>query len=130
MHTIFCYDLDGVLCKDPPMSPGNQAYIDFLDSAPLIQTTNNSHAEIVTGRTEDYRDVTEKWLQKNNIAYDKLIMKPIHLAGVKNTPKFKANHYKHSDACLFIESCPIQAKKIAELSGKLVYCYETKNMIK
>jgi orotate phosphoribosyltransferase len=130
MNIVFCYDLDGVLCADPPMPPGNKAYIDFLDGVEMIQTTNNEHAEIVTGRTEQYRTITEQWLKRHNIMYNKLIMKPNNLAGVKNTPKFKADYYINSNACLFIESCPKQAKEIADLSKKPVYCYTTKNMIK
>lgn len=126
MGLIFCYDLDGVLCKDPTVPPGSQAYLDFLNSVPLLQNTNNEYAEIVTGRTEEYRSITERWLRKNNVSYSKLLMKPTCLAGVANTPKFKADHYKKSKACLFIESCPIQAKEIAKLSGKIVYCYTTK----
>jgi uncharacterized HAD superfamily protein len=124
----FCYDLDGVICEDPTCDPGTPDYLIFLATAKLIQKPKDGNSEIITGRTENYREQTESWLRSNEIEYKNLIMKPVCLTGVKHTPKFKADHYIKSKADLFIESCSDQAEKIAELSGKPVYCTETKRL--
>ena len=36
---------------------------------------NNYHIVLLTGRSEDAREGTEKWLEEQNIVYDKLLMK-------------------------------------------------------
>lgn len=42
--------------------------------------------------------------------------------GWEAVAKHKAGYYKKSGCELFIESCLVQSKRIAELSGKPVYC--------
>lgn len=124
----YCYDLDGVICEDPMYQPDTLEYLLFLTTAKLLRKTNNAKADIVTGRTEEFRRETELWLKCNGVAYDNLIMKSDSLKGVEHTPKFKADYYKNNDSHMFLESCKNQAVKIAELSGKPVYCVETKKI--
>jgi len=38
---------------------------------------NNWHVIICTGRPENYRDITEKWLKDYGVFYNELIMRPI-----------------------------------------------------
>lgn len=111
-----------MICEDPNVRSDapTEEYLHFLRTAPKIRGVPPGTV-IVTGRLECYRDITEKWLKENNVNYSKLIMKPDYLRGVGNTPKFKADNYI-PEAILFIESCPQQARAIADISGRPVFC--------
>jgi uncharacterized HAD superfamily protein len=135
MHHKFlaqcCVDIDGVLCLDPTEAENDDgpAYEKFLSEAlPLFGPTRKI-GWLVTSRLEKYRALTEAWLAKHGIQYDKLIMLDLpskaerQRLGVHGS--FKADFYRKSDAILFIESEHQQALKIAELSGKPVLCVET-----
>lgn len=123
-----CYDMDGVICEDISEVPGTKAYVEALKSVKSLSAPHHDNIDIVTGRTEQYRKYTENWLKQHNITYKQLIMKPISLKGVKYTPKFKADYYRKTNAVLFIESCPKQAERIAQLSKKPVFCFENKTL--
>lgn len=123
-----CFDLDGVICEDPTYEPGTKGYNKFLTSAKFLRNTRSPIDDIVTGRTEEYRKETEKWLADNNISYNKLIMKPNELRGIENTPKFKGNYYKDNYANLFIESSSKQAQIIGDIAKKPVCCTENNKM--
>lgn len=139
MHHDFlnfsCMDIDGVLCLDPTSAENDdgEAYRFFLENAKPLFTPSVRVGCLVTNRLEKYRSETEKWLKKNNIGYDSLIMldfpdmekrKQIGLYA-----EFKAMVYIETEASLFIESSEWQAKEIAEISGKPVFCVDTKKMI-
>lgn len=68
-------DLDGVLC---PNFIGDDLdedkYIKWLKNAPPYLIPAFPIDVIVTNRLEQYRDITEAWLKKNNIRYKKLVM--------------------------------------------------------
>ncbi len=126
------WDMDGVICRDPPkgVEHPSRRYYEFIQTAePLIIPTWPVEC-IVTGRLEPHRDETVRWLKQHGVEYGKLIMKPMGLRGVGNTPKFKAGHYKKSKAEIFIESCKRQSPVIAKLSGKPVYCIEEQRFYK
>jgi orotate phosphoribosyltransferase len=120
---IIVYDLDGVICEDIKEQPGTQEYQLALETAALIQKPDRSTDIIVTGRTENHRKTTEKWLKRYGIT-NKLIMKPIELSGVENTPAYKSARYIQENGIIFIESDSFQAEQIAQLSGKPVFCIE------
>jgi uncharacterized HAD superfamily protein/adenine/guanine phosphoribosyltransferase-like PRPP-binding protein len=135
MHHKFlgqcCVDIDGVLCLDPTEAENDDgpAYETFLSEAlPLFGPTRKI-GWLVTSRLEKYRALTEAWLAKHGIEYDRLIMLDLpskaerQRLGVHGS--FKADFYRKSDAILFIESEHQQAVKIAKLSGKPVLCVET-----
>ncbi len=83
----------------------------------------------LTSRLEKYRTLTEAWLAKHEIKYDRLIMLDLPSKAERQRlgahGSFKAEFYRKSDAILFIESEHEQALKIARLSGKPVLCVET-----
>lgn len=115
-----CYDLDGVICDEEYVVDEREYNI-----AGILLKPEEEVFAIITGRLEKYRNITETWLKKHEIRYKYLIMKPNHLKGVKNTPKFKAKHYKfYKESGLFIESHTWQAEKIAFYSGKPVFSIE------
>ena len=120
------FDLDGVICVDPPVNfhVGTLDYETFLLTAEPLGLIRGHVDGIVTGRTEKYRSVTLKWLQRYGILFDEIHFKPEHLAGVDKTPAYKAQIYKKSDAGLFVESSKWQAEKIAAISHKPVFSIE------
>ncbi len=120
---IIIYDLDGVICEDITEAPGSIEYKRALQTAELLMKPDRTTDIIVTGRTENYRKTTEKWLKKHGIT-NKLIMKPMELKGIEHTPKYKSEKYIQENGIIFIESSSFQAEQIAQLSGKPVFCIE------
>jgi predicted kinase len=55
-------------------SPPNKNVVDILFEA----VEKGFTIVIVTGRNEKYRDVTQAWLDENNIPYDNIFMRPEH----------------------------------------------------
>ena len=127
----FCmYDMDGVLCVDPPDERNVEMYESYIKNATPLFTPTVRIGSIVTYRLKRYRDITERWLNKNGITYGDLIMFQAMSWDERNQSgispdQFKANHYIKSNAGLFVESNDHQARRIHELSGKPVLCVET-----
>ncbi len=124
-----CFDLDGVLCKDPSEDENDDGnkYIQFISNVEPLIVPTFTIGYIITSRLEKYRKETENWLQKNGIKYNNLIMMQFKTkkervqSGSHGT--FKGIEFKkiHS-SFLFIESEPKQAREIANISGKAVFC--------
>lgn len=126
---FFMFDMDGVLCKEPPDERSTQEYEAYLpDALPMVVPTTKLGA-IVTYRLEKYRGVTEAWLQKHGIQCGELRMFPaadyIERGKIMNHYQFKGEAYRDAEwAQLFIESCSSQADWINYISHKPVFCYE------
>lgn len=117
-------DFDGIFSPDvPPEIDSNESlYVDYITNVqPIKQNipTLFSCGAVCTGRLEKYRDITEKWLLKNKVRYNKLIM----LNGTKewrdsnhsvNVGKFKAAELAKSNCSFFIESCDYQSRIISD----------------
>ena len=122
------FDMDGVLCKEPPDERELAAYEAYLPKAlPMVVPTTEVGA-IVTYRLEKYRNVTEAWLKKQGIQYKALHMFQADTyeerRETERASAYKARMYKSADwALLFVESNPRQAELIAQMSGKQVFCY-------
>jgi|SRR5690554_701991 len=130
-----CFDIDGVLCRDPLIDEDDDAekYKDFIMNVePLFLPTGRIHS-LVTNRLEKYREPTENWLKKHNVLYDNLIMVELSNKEDKNlidaSVDNKAKYYKKSNTELFIESSLPQAEKIAVFAGKPVYCTDSNTYI-
>ncbi|MGM0738638.1 MAG: phosphoribosyltransferase family protein [Bacteroidota bacterium] len=128
----FCVDIDGVLCRNPTRQEDDDGheYQHFLETVPPLTIPTYKVGYLVTSRLEKYREETEAWLQKHNVAYNELIMLdlPDKATRVKMnaSARFKASVYKglpHSE--LFIESERKDAHIISRLSGKAVLCYSS-----
>lgn len=131
-----CVDIDGVLCLDPTEEENDdgQLYTKFiLEAKPLVIPSAYIHA-LVTNRLDKYRSETERWLEFHGVKYGNLIM--LHLPSkearlrLKVHAKHKAQYYRNSKTSLFIESSDLQAREIAELSGKPVYSYESSSLFR
>ncbi|MCC9601460.1 hypothetical protein LOC67_12965 [Stieleria sp. JC731] len=124
-----CFDIDGVLCHDPSVEQNDDGpkYREFLSNAtPLIQP-HGKLGYLVTSRLEKYRSDTEQWMKASGIEFGELHMLNLDSAEERRRTQahvaFKAKTYQRlSGARLFIESEVDQAKRIAQLSGKKVYC--------
>jgi uncharacterized HAD superfamily protein len=130
-----CVDIDGVLCKDPTEEENDDGvrYERFLAEAHPLFLPTKTIGYLVTNRLEKYRAHTEAWLAKHNVKYNKLIMcdLPSKEARLKanNHGGFKASVYTQYNGFLFIESSRGQAQQIANLSGKPVYCVDSRRMV-
>ena len=130
----FLFDLDGVFCIDPPDERNENEYINYIKNATPLFIPRTRIGGIVTYRLEKNRDATKEWLEKNGISYDLLEMFKAKTWEERNATdispeKYKADFYKnHNEYNLFIESSEYQAKMIAKMSGKNVYCVETNKL--
>ncbi len=127
-----CFDMDGVLCQDPTLEENDDGpkYKDFIKNAKPLFIPQYEIYAIVTSRLEKYREETEEWLLKHNVKYKHLFMLNLNSAEERRKLRchatFKAKIYcKLRKTVCFIESDPVQAKQISNLSGKPVICVAT-----
>lgn len=128
-----CFDIDGVLCEDPPIDDDGPIYEEYIKNAIPKYLPTVEIDTLVTCRLEKYRKITEEWLSQNNIRYKKLIMLDFKTRQERITwgkhGEYKGNVYKTSSCVLFVESSLKQAIEIAKISDKCVFCTETFEMI-
>ena len=140
MHHTFlrlsCVDLDGVLCEDPTAEQNDDGdnYRNFCLNAIPKLIPSQPIGCIVTARLQKYSFETQQWLNKYKIRYDNLIMLNLNSAEERRRlnihSDYKAQVYQHfNNAILFIESSFEQAKNIAKLSNKDVFCVENSAFI-
>jgi adenine/guanine phosphoribosyltransferase-like PRPP-binding protein len=132
-------DFDGVLCHECPPGADDDGpkYAEWMANAkPLYTPRRCSIPIIVTARLERYRGLTEEWLTRNNIHWDRLVMHPAATLAERNADDigaYKAEHFEawastHKAApgpILFVESDDSQAQRIAEITGRHVVCPAT-----
>ena len=122
-----CFDIDGVLCRDPSERENDDGnnYRKFISCAQTIFIPRRKVRRIVTSRLEKYRSETENWLASLGIQYDYLDMLNVESAVERRRLGLHAEHKatvyrKDCEARLFVESDPNQAIRIANLAGKPV----------
>lgn len=138
MHHDFlsfsCMDIDGILYLDSNIDEESDvvAYQHFIKNTKPLFRPSKRIGCLITNRPERYRKQTVSWLKKNKIEYDNLIMLDLPNKRRRGTMKihseYKAMIYIETEASLFIEKYEWQAKKIAELTGKPVYCVDLRMM--
>lgn len=122
------FDIDGVLCPNPPIDDDGPIYLNYITNAPLLYKPTVKISTLVSCRLEKYRSATEEWLHKNGILYDNLIM--LNLNNKEERTKwgkhgtYKGKIYRDSDAVLFVESSYQEALEISKISHKPVFCTE------
>jgi uncharacterized HAD superfamily protein len=126
-----CVDIDGVLCRDPTAMENDdgERYIEFLLNAdPLILPSYKIHS-LVTNRLAKYRPQTEEWLARHGVEYDNLIMVDLPSSAERQRlgghATHKAKYYVDSGLDFFIESDTRQAREIAKIARKSVYCVDS-----
>jgi orotate phosphoribosyltransferase len=130
-----CMDIDGVLCRDPSPDENDDGaqYRQFLTSTERRYLPTVPVRWLVTARLEKYRALTEEWLRANNVDYGELIMMDYPDMAARRAANayapFKAEAYVRTGALLFVESSSTLAAEVARLSGKSVFCLETRTMM-
>lgn len=127
----YMFDIDGVICVNPPPDTNIEAYEEYLKSPiPLHipSTPSGNPLTFCTYRLEKYRKLTESFLKAQNIPLKDLYMfnaETITERNIVPPAQYKGFIYKNNDYKLFIESDDNEAREICEVSGKPVYCFET-----
>jgi orotate phosphoribosyltransferase len=130
-----CMDIDGVLCRDPTPAENDDGpeYQRFLQGADRRYLPSAPVRWLVTSRLEKYRAATEDWLAAHGVEYEELLMMDYADMAARRAANayapFKAEVYERTGAILFVESSAKLAPEIARLSGKSVFCTETRKMI-
>ena len=124
-----CVDFDGVLCQDPTeeQNDDGENYRNFILNAAPKFIPSQPLGWIVTARLKKYAEETQFWLRKYNVQYGGLIMLNMESAKQRQAlgihADFKAQIYSSiKEAVLFIESDFNQARAIAKLANKDVFC--------
>lgn len=130
-------DFDGILCPNVPFEilEHEEKHKEWLSNVkPFYHRLPKFKCKgIVTARFERYRDITENWLARHNVKYERLIMMPNEMEEdrlrdhVETSSTYKAKHFVESDAKFFIESEVPEAIRIRKKSGKLVICPEERD---
>jgi orotate phosphoribosyltransferase len=123
------FDFDGIFCRDATAAEDDdgERYRKFLTTAePVYLVRKEPVPLIVTGCLGKWRKQRQAWMQRHGIRAKRLVMGPWKTNAERAEPgavsRFKAQHFAESGLEWFVESCPIQAREIVELSGKVVIC--------
>lgn len=133
---FMCFDIDGVLCKDPTpeQNDDGEEYRRFiLNAEPLFLPTQKIRS-LVTSRLEKYREETKVWLEKHGVEYENLYMLDLPDAETRRKlgvhAKFKSSVYGRDIVSkLFVESELRQSIEISNSTGKDVFCTETMSLV-
>lgn len=128
-----CFDMDGVLCVDPPVDDDGPQYLDYIENAIPLYIPTVTIDTIVTCRLEKYRQPTEAWLDRHHIKYNRLVMLPFSTKAERikwgKHGEYKGKTMKESGNILFVESSLEQAHEINHISCCPVFCTETFSLI-
>ena len=125
------FDIDGVLCVDPPDERDEEKYIEYIKNATPLFIPRATIGGLITYRLIKNKEITQEWLKNNGITYKELSMFKADSWEERNSMNippevFKGEYYKANPKFkLFVESNDHQAQRIYEISGKPVYCVET-----
>ena len=124
------YDMDGVLCVNPPDERNEEEYLNYIRNATPLFIPSAKIGGIVTFRLVKNVDITKAWLAENGVDYDFLTMFNAQTweerarSGI-HPGMWKGEIYKSQPQYkLFVESDSTQAQIIAQVSGKDVLCVE------
>ena len=125
------WDFDGVFCVDPDELEDESLdwqhrYIEnalplFLPKLPV--------GRIVTNRLERNRRGTQEWMKRHGVeSLGGMVMRTEVTAAERQKSgrhaEFKAKQFAGSGFFVFVESSPMQARRIAEIAKKPVLCVE------
>lgn len=109
------FDIDGIIVHDTD-SGG-------VPGSPYLPPRTHAVNLLVTGRHERTRQATENMLRSRGVKWKKLVMLPDATPPTSiNIATFKAKHYASSGCGFFIESDPLQAEVIHQLTKLPVIC--------
>ena len=118
------YDLDGVLAAN--LEGDIDSKIDcsklFSNLKPLLKPKGKVQF-IITARYQQDKEITEKWLTKYGIKYDKLII--VGSPEAQNLLLLKAQKINDNKIDIFVESKDDDAEVLSVLTSSLVLCFST-----
>lgn len=126
------FDLDGVICLDPPDEKNENEYIEYIKSPKTITIPTTDNITICTYRLVKYKDYTYNYLINIGLTNINLIM--FNSDSYEERSKTPSYVYKSivydelKDYKLFVESDDFQAQMIKKLTGKAVFCTTTNIM--
>lgn len=133
------FDIDGVLCNDPPsgIDLDETRYIEFMLNAKPKYKLLYKPLALCTHRLMKYAPYTQKWLSDNGIEYGNLCMldlgsieEKIRLCEMPQVKNMKATVYNaFPNAILFVESNMTEAEYIFNTTGRPVLCTDTNQML-
>ena len=129
----FAFDLDGVLCLDPPVRDDDgPEYEQALVNAVPWKLPSVKVGAIITMRLGKWRAITEEWLSRHGVQYRDLVMCPCGSAkerrvkyGITGYGKWKGERAVDRGLSLFVESDDAQAVEIHLSTGMMVICPTT-----
>lgn len=122
------FDLDGVLCLDPPDERDQDAYEAYIQNPVPLHIPTADRVGVCTYRLPKYANETLAFLNNAGIFCSSLYMGPwatMEERAAQLPWEWKAAVFKDPQWLLFVESEDKQARKIFELTGKPVICIET-----
>lgn len=128
--TIF--DLDGVICVEPPDERDAEKYMEYIKSPQTLLIPTTDKITICTYRLVKYKSETMNYLKSIGLCdCDLFMFKSDSYEERSKIPSYlyKASVYtKLTNFKLFVESDDFQARKIKEITGKSVFCNTTNTM--
>lgn len=131
----WAFDMDGVFCRDPSKEENDDGprYLEFLRTAEPRFLPTRPIGWIITARLEKYREETLAWLDRHRVTLTGGIVMmnlPDKAARMARGDRggYKAEAYaalSTKQAELYVESDRKQAHRIAERTGRAVWCVET-----
>lgn len=115
-----CFDIDGVICRDPPpgVDDDGPTYREFITNAVPKFIPRCRVQALVSCRLEKYRGLTEAWLERHGVRYKQLIMMQYGSKAERvragNHGAFKAEVARRLRPALFVESSRKQAVEISK----------------
>jgi uncharacterized HAD superfamily protein/hypoxanthine phosphoribosyltransferase len=130
----FLFDLDGVFCRNGPPEYSNDGgdYVRYIANAPKNILPTSKVGVIVTSRLSKYRSITEGWLARNGVQYRELIMLDLDTPEERRKlalhAQYKADVFNQLGGLLFVESENWQATEIFKMTGRPVFCTDTRTL--
>lgn len=131
----FAFDLDGVICVNPPDDHNTEEYENYLKNPKPLYTPiveKGFSTTVITYRLEKYREETSKFLASRGLPCT------LYMVGCKdreernstmNPAAYKATVLKSlPHIILYIESNDWEARAIHQLWGRPVFCVESNTL--
>ena len=125
------YDIDGIFLAD--IFPNDQlkdaAYEQVLYAEQAMNVVLGHEVNLLTGRYEKYRKVTEDWFAANRMEIFKMTMYQGGEFEHERHAMYKADAYANMSALVMVESDIHQARHIYNATLKTVICPEHKRVL-
>jgi len=120
-------DVDGVICKDPPVQDDDgEAYQSYIRHAQPLHLPFRPVGGLITGRLSRWRSLTTAWLREHGVQHRRLIMYEANTATERrrrgDVAEWKGRVFRDGPWKWMIESSKAQAPRISRVAQKPVIC--------